>query len=137
MIAPGAEVSVSHLDVYLYGFNLTGMITIGITDAGFNFTTTLDLDLFGFANISITGYYYGPDDFDFSGSAGFSFGDSAFGIGGTISVDVSSNGFAASVSGWAAAFGLQISADARDCVLGQLGADHGRFQRDDHPGGPH
>ncbi len=118
MIQPGAEVSVSNLGVYLYGFNLTGSISIGITDAGFSFTTSLNLDLFGFANIAITGYYYGPTDFDFDGTAGFQFGDHTFGIGGTISVDVSSNGFAASVSGWAAAFGLQISADGSIAITG-------------------
>ena len=117
-IAPGAEASVSNLGVYLYGFNLTGSISIGITDAGFNFTTSLNLDLFGFANIGITGYYYGPDNFNFTGTAGFQFGDHTFGIGGTISIDVSSNGFAASVSGWAAAFGLQISAFGSIAITG-------------------
>ena len=117
-IAPGFQVAVNNLGVYLYGFDLTGSITIGLTSSGFQFTTNLTLDLFGFASINVYGYYDSPTDFSFTGTAGFQFGDHAFGIGGSISLTIDSDGFACSVSGWAAAFGLQISADGSLAITG-------------------
>ncbi|MHB1421755.1 MAG: hypothetical protein ACYC3I_00885 [Gemmataceae bacterium] len=109
-IAPGFQVTVSNLGVYLYGFDLSGSIDVSITSAGFGFSADLNLDLFGLANIGISGYLDPDGSFSFTGSAGFQFGDHTFGIGGSISITVASNGFGASVSGWAAAFGLQIDA---------------------------
>jgi len=117
-IDPGFQVAVSHLGVYLFGFNATGSISIGITNSGFNFTVALDLNFFDIVHIDISGYYYGPNNFSFTGSAGFQLGDHTFGIGGSLSITISSNGFAASVSGWAAAFGLQISAFGSVAITG-------------------
>src|SRR5207253_6664888 len=87
-IATGFQVSVTNLGVYLYGFNLNGSISIGISTAGFDFSTNLTLDLFGLASINITGYYHHDGSFRFTGTAGFQFGDHTFGIGGSISVTI-------------------------------------------------
>ena len=117
-IATGFQVAVQNLGIYLFGFNLSGSISIGITSAGFDFSTNLTLDLFGFASINVTGYYHHDGSFLFTGTAGFQFGNHTFGIGGSISITIASNGFAASVSGWAAAFGIQISAFGAIAITG-------------------
>ena len=88
----------------MYGFNATGSISIGISSAGFNFSIDVSLNIFKLASIHVTGHYNSPSDFSFTGSGGFLYGDHTFGVGGSASITISSAGFAASVSGWAAAF---------------------------------
>src|SRR5262249_1762935 len=102
-IAPGYNVFVNNLGIYVYGFNATGQISIGISTSGFIFTTNVSLDFFGLGSLNIFGFYFSPTNFSFTGSGGFQLGDHTFGLGGTASMTVSSNGFAGSISGWAAA----------------------------------
>ncbi len=109
-ISPGFRVTVSNLGVYLFGFNLAGSLSIGISSAGFSINISyLTLNLFGLATATLSGYYHPNGSFSFTGSAGFQLGDHVFGIGGSISVTISNSGFSASVNGWVAAFGVQIS----------------------------
>ncbi len=141
-ITPGFQVSVSNVGVYLYGFDLTGSVDIFITSTGyisqtiqlpfglgtqtfsiytgigFGFAANLNLNLFGLASIGISGYFYPDGSFSFTGKAGFQLGDHTFGIGGSVSITVANTGFSFSVSGWAAAFGLQISASGGIAITG-------------------
>jgi hypothetical protein len=117
-IAPGFKVSVQNLGVNLYGFNLTGSISVGISNAGFDFDVNLSLNLFNCATISVTGYYHHSGIYRFTGSAGFQFGDHTFGVGGTVTLTVANNLFSFGVSGWAAAFGYEIGASGSITITG-------------------
>ena len=109
-INPGFQVNVSNVGVYLFGFDATGSFSFGFTTAGFNFNTSLDLNFLNIVHVDITAYYYGPDNFSFSGSIGFNYGDSWFGLGANLSITVDNNGFAASIGGSVTIIGITIGA---------------------------
>ena len=112
-IDPGFKVSVTNLGVYFYGFQLTGSVTIYISNQGFGFDVNLTLNFFGLASLNFTGYYRPWGEFYFSAEAGFQFGDRVFGCGGSLRIAAFGGGslgtgFSIRLSGWAAFLGISI-----------------------------
>ena len=142
-IASGLVVSLSNLDLYLFGFNLSGSLTIGISTGGFYIiipaSDPLSMNFLGIVTLSVSGYLFVPVAgggtftvpantfplqfapeslhitsilFSFTASAGFSFGDSWFGLSASISVTINNGGFSATIGGSITIVGISFSASA-------------------------
>jgi Ca2+-binding RTX toxin-like protein len=103
--------------VNMFGFTMTGGLTIIISNSGLTITipqsSPLSLNFFGLASLGVYGTLTVPTTgavtFSFTASAGFSVGDpDSFGMSGNVSVTFSTSGFSGSVSGKVSAFGLTL-----------------------------
>jgi len=116
------EIGVTNLVVNLFGFELSGSLTIGISSAGLSIDIPapgLTLDFFGLATLSVSGYLKTDGQFSFTATAGITIGNpNLFGVAGTISVTFSNSGFAATVTGQVAAFGVKIGATGNITITG-------------------
>jgi len=114
-IASGFKIAITNLDVFLFGFHLSGTISISITSAGLSInipeSNPLTLDFFGIVTLSVHGYLNPNGTFSFTASAGFSFGEPGVAyIGGRISVTFSNGGFSATVAGRVDFLGVSVTA---------------------------
>ncbi|MGA2660187.1 MAG: hypothetical protein ABSH34_22030, partial [Verrucomicrobiota bacterium] len=107
------HVAISNLGVYLFGFSLTGGLSITISSAGFSLDNlNLSLDFFGIVTLGFSGYFHANGSFGFTAYAGFSLGDSWFGVNGYVSVTISNTGFSATVGGSITLFHITFGASA-------------------------
>ena len=98
-IASGFVISVSKLNVYLFGLNLTGNAYFGITSGGLNIHLELSLSFFG-CNFSFDGYVNSDGSFSITASASFEYDWSIKIFSGEVyaylTITLSNSGFAAS-----------------------------------------
>ena len=98
-IASGFIISISNLRVYLFGFNLTGSASFGLTSAGLNISLNLSLSFFGMT-FSFNGYVNADGSFSITASARFEYDWSIKIFSGEVyayfSITFSNTGFAAS-----------------------------------------
>jgi len=123
------KIGVTNLVVNLFGFELSGSLTIGISSAGLSIDIPapgLTLDFFGIVTLSVSGYLHTDHHFSFTASAEFTLlNPDIFGFHGEIWVafsDISIThkvhgvdqtfpaGFAGGLNGTFGAFGIKVSA---------------------------
>jgi hypothetical protein len=123
------KIGVTDLVVNLFGFELSGSLTIGISSAGLSIDIPapgLTLDFFGIVTLSVSGYLHTDHHFSFTASAEFTLlNPDIFGFYGEIWVafsDISIThkvhgvdqtfpaGFAGGLNGTFGAFGIKVSA---------------------------
>ena len=123
------KIGVTDLVVNLFGFELSGSLTIGISSAGLSIDIPapgLTLDFFGIVTLSVSGYLHTDHHFSFTASAEFTLlNPNIFGFYGEIWVafsDISIThkvhgvnqtfpaGFAGGLNGTFGAFGIKVSA---------------------------
>jgi len=107
------HVAISNLGVYLFGFSLSGTLSITISKQGFSLDDiALSLDFFGIVTLGFSGYFHSDGHFSFTAYAGFDLGNKWFGVSGYISVTISDLGFMAEVGGSITLFKKKFSASA-------------------------
>ena len=114
-IASGFKIAITNLDVFLFGFHLSGTVSIGISSAGLSINiptnNPLKLDFFHLATFEFSGYLNPNGTFSFTASAAFSFGEPGVAyLGGSISITISNSGFSASVAGRVDFLGVSVGA---------------------------
>ena len=123
-ISPGLLIAINNLSIYMFGFNVSGTISISVNSSGFDVTVPssnpLTLSFFGIITLSVSGFldvsFSGAVSFSFTATASFSFGDSWFGLSASLSFSVwddsAGYGFSVMISGTVYIIGISFGATA-------------------------